>query len=256
MENQQNYQNAEEIEIYDYFQMIKKRKWQVVIIFLAAVLIAAALSFLMPKIYESSAIIKIGTVGTVPLQTTDEIIRISKDPDIVLKAISPNLLEIKTKGEDPRECVEKINQFITELLNHHQQILQGKTQLFQENINFLEEKKSRVENEIKDLENKIRLLGAPTSEAQAIIFQVYFNNLTASKNQLYQINQELITKNQEKISNYQPTKLETQPSLPTNPIKPNKKINVIIGAVLGLFLGIFYAFVAEYWEKNKSRLKS
>ena len=39
---------------------------------------------------------------------------------------------------------------------------------------------------------------------------------------------------------------------PRAPIKPNKKLNILIAGVLGLFVGIFVAFFLEFWQKGKS----
>ena len=39
---------------------------------------------------------------------------------------------------------------------------------------------------------------------------------------------------------------------PKYPIKPNKKLNILIAGVLGLFVGIFAAFFLEFWQKGKS----
>ncbi len=39
---------------------------------------------------------------------------------------------------------------------------------------------------------------------------------------------------------------------PKDPIKPNKKLNILIAGVLGLFVGIFVAFFLEFWQKGKS----
>lgn len=38
---------------------------------------------------------------------------------------------------------------------------------------------------------------------------------------------------------------------PKGPIKPNKKLNILIAGVLGLFVGIFIAFFLEFWQKGK-----
>jgi len=38
---------------------------------------------------------------------------------------------------------------------------------------------------------------------------------------------------------------------PKGPIKPNKKLNILIAGVLGLFVGIFVAFFLEFWQKGK-----
>ena len=39
---------------------------------------------------------------------------------------------------------------------------------------------------------------------------------------------------------------------PRTPIKPNKKLNIFIAGVLGLFVGVFVAFFLEFWQKGKS----
>lgn len=39
---------------------------------------------------------------------------------------------------------------------------------------------------------------------------------------------------------------------PGGPIKPNKKLNILIAGVLGLFVGVFVAFFLEFWQKGKS----
>ena len=38
---------------------------------------------------------------------------------------------------------------------------------------------------------------------------------------------------------------------PEYPIKPNKKLNILIAGVLGLLVGIFVAFFLEFWQKGK-----
>ena len=37
---------------------------------------------------------------------------------------------------------------------------------------------------------------------------------------------------------------------PTNPVAPNKKMNIAIAAVFGLMLGVFIAFFIEYWKTS------
>jgi uncharacterized protein involved in exopolysaccharide biosynthesis len=37
---------------------------------------------------------------------------------------------------------------------------------------------------------------------------------------------------------------------PEYPIKPNKKLNILIAGVLGLFVGIFVVFFLEFWQQG------
>lgn len=45
------------------------------------------------------------------------------------------------------------------------------------------------------------------------------------------------------------------PVLPTTPIGPNKKMNVAVAGVLGLFVGVLLAFVANYAQEMRKELK-
>ena len=40
--------------------------------------------------------------------------------------------------------------------------------------------------------------------------------------------------------------------VPERPFKPRVKLNTIIGALLGVFAGLFLAFFWEYWETSGS----
>jgi uncharacterized protein involved in exopolysaccharide biosynthesis len=52
--------------------------------------------------------------------------------------------------------------------------------------------------------------------------------------------------------NYQGFKIIDPAIEPIAPIKPNKKLNILITGVLGLFVGIFVAFFLEFWQKEKN----
>ncbi len=49
-----------------------------------------------------------------------------------------------------------------------------------------------------------------------------------------------------------PIKIIEQPVLPTNAISPNKKMNVAVAGVLGLFVGVLFAFFAHFLYGEKS----
>lgn len=53
------------------------------------------------------------------------------------------------------------------------------------------------------------------------------------------------------LDEIKPTKVVKTPTVSEKPIKPNKKLNIVIAAVLGLFVGVFLAFFKEWWEKSK-----
>ena len=53
------------------------------------------------------------------------------------------------------------------------------------------------------------------------------------------------------LDEIKPTQVIKSPTVSEKPVKPNKKLNIIIAGILGLFVGVFLAFSQEWWEKSK-----
>jgi len=47
------------------------------------------------------------------------------------------------------------------------------------------------------------------------------------------------------------TEVVKKPTISEQPVKPKKKLNIVIGGVLGLFIGVFLAFGKEWREQNR-----
>jgi len=58
-----------------------------------------------------------------------------------------------------------------------------------------------------------------------------------------------------KISHVQNIKMISEPSATTFPIKPNKKLNIILSLFIGLILSVFIAFILEYVSNAKITAK-
>jgi len=118
----------------------------------------------------------------------------------------------------------------------HKALLAEEKQLH-ENIDVYSE---RVENLKKEL-----------TEKKLILFQL--NREYCAKEKLYNI----FYKQAEEIwlietAEEDLLKISSSAYEPRAPIKPNKKLNILIAGVLGLFVGIFVAFFLEFWQKGKS----
>ena len=68
----------------------------------------------------------------------------------------------------------------------------------------------------------------------------------------------LATKLQEtriaKAETAEPIRVVEAPVVPERPIGPNKKMNVAVAGVLGLFVGVLLAFFAHYLESSSDEL--
>lgn len=274
MENQQCMQK-DEIDIREYINVIIKRKKLILSIFFAAVVIAAIVNLRMPKIYEITSIVQLGSVKELLIKNEDakaimlnqnSLLAIINDlnlkitaeglqKDIKISDISDtNLLKIKITYPDI-DMALKINDAIVNLL-----ITQGQ--------NIYQERKSIIEGRLKELYGAIKnaeediirtqnlIIGIPSSKeiSQAeislrmIILQntlpKYENNLTDLRNQRNDL--------QILLSSSKDFKVFDAPIKPKNPVGPKKKQNVLIAGMLSLMFGVFLAFVLEFWQKRKN----
>lgn len=55
---------------------------------------------------------------------------------------------------------------------------------------------------------------------------------------------------------FHPYRLDGEVSLLDSPIKPKKKLILMLGVILGLFLGVFSAFIAEFIDNAREQDKA
>ena len=190
-----------------------------------------------------------------------------------------DLLEIRGRGKTPTESVAVTNAVKDVLLAHHQKLFSGSKegleldikqveQKIEENQAYINESQTRLVSlqlNQTELEQKINRIESTQSEAQAYIAVAYIESLNYIKGQALNeqnnlrlldtqtLNLEKDLQNKKYISTYHTvmTRVEYPAYLPQQQISPNRKINVVIGAVLGLFIGILWAFAIEFFNKEK-----
>jgi len=163
------------------------------------------------------------------------------------------LLEIKGFGSSPekaKQIAETVTNFI---FDYQQKIISPFKENLEREINFLNEQIKNEENKVAELEAKIKASEKTTSEGQGNIVAAYIQNLNEVQEKLIDLRLQLVQKENELKSFIFEPKIVASAFLPSQPVGPNHKKNVAIGIVLGLFFGLFYAFAAEYWKKNKNR---
>jgi len=262
-----------EVDLRDYLRMTKKR-WKIIVgIFLAATITSGVVSFLLPKTYEVSALVRIGRMRDTVLEEPSTVIEIFKTKPMLEKVaeelnIPPiqeklqelaskikikeksKLLEIKVKGETPEEALKLVNGVITVLLNRHEQIFARARLILEEYLASAKGRLVEMEKEIKMLQKKIDQLGATDSDAKAMLARGYMESLERSRARYEQVQVELREKKMEESYGTVSTELVIPPRTPESPIAPKKKQIILIAGVLGLFVGFVSVSIAEYFEKT------
>jgi len=251
----------DEINLMDYVKVILKRKRLILVIFLIAVVAAGVFSYFSPKVYKADAFLEIGKVGEKVLEEPGQIVeKISSGiygffPGIKAKnPANTNLIIIEINSSNPQEAkdiLEKINNLI---LEDHQKKIKGKKELLENDIEGTKRKISYLEEERKNLEAQVKILGITPLEKQSPNSQFAFfsikERLEAKKEEIENLHLQ-INSLEKSLEDIQPTEIVKSPTISERPIKPEPILNISIAGILGIFLGIFLAFFKEWQEKNK-----
>ncbi len=279
MDNQQNtqkqYEKELEIDLIDYLRVIWQRKKEILTILLAIVIITAIASFVWPKTYQSSALLEIGKIGENYLESPEDTAALFKRENTLrllaekinipetkwtklLKTVKiqpvNKFLEIKVEEETPQKAKNIVNQVVNLILERHQKILNKQKEILNKEIEEIKNNLKQSENRTTEIEKELKKFKNPKTEAEGLIYLALLSAFNQEKQNIINFKQVLLDKELE-LKNY--ISLETRIELPARetlkPIKPKKLSNILVSVVIGLFIGIFYAFIAEYFEKNKAK---
>jgi len=232
-----------EVDLVDYIRVIFKGKWIIILVTFLTMLTIGILSWLKPAVYESSAVLELGKIGELsldtPIQLQEKINQgsynvalkeksgIDSIPKIevsVTKDTSLLMMKIKSRNQDEgKKILESLSDII---ISEHNKIFEGQ--------------KKFIENEIKREEQKIAILERSSnfSELQFL----YLEHLSR------------IDKFENDLALASPTRLVKSPLESVS--SRNIITNLIISGVLGLLVGVSLSFFQEFLSVNKDRLKS
>jgi len=267
----------EEIDLREYINVLLKRKGIIILIFLIAVITAAIVSyFVLTPIYQSSSTFRIARVDNVPVLNISESLELIKGNQILNEAaknmnldastfpLKPqinsenlpgtNFIKINVEANTPIEAKKLAENIVEIFIKENQSKYLEKIKLIEDKLEELEYRMVELGENISEIEKAKKTITASKelSEAEKQ-FQVSLLLSSSSTTQkLYSDLTEQIYALQERLSSCEDFKIINYAQLSTAPIKPNKKLNILIAGVLGLFVGIFVAFFLEFWQKGKS----
>ncbi len=264
-----------EVDLRDYLRMIKKRWKIILIIFLFSTITSGVVSFILPRTYESIAMVRIGRLRDNLLEEPATIIEIFKTKVMLEKVTEEidislgreksqglaskikiktkgksGLLEIKGRWETPQEAMRLVNGVTVVLMQRHERIFEQGKLILEEYLASGKQRLVKMEKEIDMLQKKIEELGATDSDAKAMVTRGYMESLERSRDRYEQLQVELREKKMKESYETVSTELVISPTTPEKPIGPKKKQNVLIAGILSLFIGFVCAAIVEYFEKT------
>jgi len=120
-------------------------------------------------------------------------------------------------------------------------------------INSLKAEENQLKKNINDFNASLENLKKEITVKKLILSKLNLNREYSAKEKLY--NNLYVQAEEIRLTEAAESDLLKIVNLayePKVPIKPNKKLNILIAGVLGLFVGIFVAFFLEFWQKGKN----
>lgn len=202
-------------------------------------------------------------------RTWKELIETVKRKKESPKTTRTNLIRITFSDKDPQLAKDIAHSYLEALRYYSYQLTYTQAAKKLDYINAQLPIAEKDYNEIaKKLSRYSRLLSAPQStpttnlgglmqssgqilpQAKSIDFDRMQNDYEMQKNIYISLKKEYEMTRLEEAKNLEPYVVVDEPRLPEKPVKPLKKLNTIIGFMLGLSSGIFIAFFLEYWEST------
>jgi len=307
----------ENTELIDYLGVIWKWKLLIILIAVVCAVTSGVVSFVLPKIYQSSAILEVGRVPRYrgasreqiePIEDIESVSEVLESDEMLSKIkekfnlpatlggirarldvepilgkyigsrLEARLIKITFEGPDPQLTVDVLNTLSDSLIEQHLEEYQASIESLDEEINNSQDEISLQNDYQKVVREQIKVAERAIAETKKELSQLSLKNISPLEvlflRSTLRDQEEIIATFHEEINDVQlsiqhlknkivylknmravseNTKLRDKPIKPDGPVRPRKKLNAIIGGVVGLVAAIILAFFFEYLQTVRKR---
>lgn len=273
----------DEIDLRDIIKLLWGGRYLIVGVFLAAVLVAGAISFAMPPVYKVSSIIALGNfndpiytsqISAKEIMTSDEFIldvvdnlsftvpsgefRALRDSiDVIQVKDTENLIQVSIETNDRQKGIMIIGEMIRlyrqrseSSYNRSIKILSDQMASSREQLDVLGNDINQTREVLKSMQsNSVRSESSQSIAENDIRISRTLDYLNAQESRRSALLDSYLSLQKEmELSRHldiiQPAKE------PVYPVKPRKVLNIVIAAMLGLIIGTLAAFLRVYVGTN------
>jgi len=260
----QNEEYDDEVNLYDLWKVIAKRKMLIAVLFVVAVGLAATASFIMPNIYRGEALLYVNLAPEVisTKEITDSIgsidnakrLKMAPKSGSSVRTVKLNDMKIsknKIAVTIDAKKIDVIPGALSEVINYLNNL-----DIIKDSVSRQKEILIKQKSELSDLiKSSHDLLATYRKLFEAgKLTTMGFNPVEVSKSigdikvNLLAIDQRLLRLN--KNGGFE---IAVQPYVSDKPVSPKILRNVILAGVISIFAGIFLALFIEYIGNVKSR---
>ena len=255
----------DEINLYDYWKVIVKRKSLIIGLFLVAVLASAIISFLTSKIYRGEVILKLPAKELTSKELTSKELTSKELFSVIGKIDAEKILPtthhlvsdvklnvLKDSTDKLRLVIEAKNtDALSQAAAEFVAYLNGIPLIKR----FVEEERKRLLMQSEEIDKVIKGSDGLTRTYKKLLesgrlIPVGFNPIELEKRVSDLKIERLVI--EQGIKRLKGVEMISSLNIPKNPVKPRIKKNIALASITSLFAGIFLAFFMEYIEKVRS----
>ena len=265
---------SDEIDLFELWRILVKRKWQVLVVTFLVVVLSTAYAFFTKPVYKASGLIEIGRflfsdekgaqfkLWDSPSDVAIMAKQLEKGAKVSIPKVgrlqAENIIQVDIEAGSPKAAENRVRKLVERIITKHENTLRQ-----------LEEEKSR---EIEELEKSIIMLERKSDSLGRVVNRIVKREEDSLEKQMLGLvailkleifkDKQNILKLKKNLSSLKksispvflkPTTLINLKS-PQTPVKPKKKLIIMLGIVTGLMCGVFVAFFSEFIEKSKGKV--
>ncbi len=264
------------IDLVDCLRVIWKRKILIIVGTLVCLVAGGVVNLRLPEIYRAEALISIGkTVNSRSVSLSPSFARFDT-PKNLAKSIpaeyglnkeealkyplevevfrDPSMIKVIMDGPERRKAEELLKGVVNKLIDDHLRRVESSVQPYRVYIGELETDIKMIQKDIAQSEAELKKMNIEKTDPVAVV--MVKNNLWQMRTNLRDMKQNLLRylSVADRLSEYK-TRVIGGVKAEKTPVKPKKKLNVIIGGFVGLTMSLFLAFFMEYLGKVREREK-
>ncbi|MEA3373967.1 MAG: Wzz/FepE/Etk N-terminal domain-containing protein [Campylobacterota bacterium] len=280
--NEQNMQSQyieeDKIDLRELWRILMKRKMMIGVVTALITLLAVVYALLVKPIYEVKAVMELAQIEKKPVQNLTDLKQKlevifevnAKGKKIELPVLSgvslpkktSNILVLHAQGYDNATAQQKLQEIIDYVMAAQDKELASYTDIQKEKLSLIKQDIDRnvqliieIEGRMQDYENKLLTISkqdAALAGLYAIEIGKKQTELNDATNKIYSLRNK---KNDLELS-VSPLKIQKavvigKVEVMDYPIKPKKKLIVVVAFVTGLMLSVFLAFFLEFISSGK-----
>ena len=260
------------IELIDYLRVIWKRKGLIIAGTLVCMIAAWVISLRLPEIYRADALISIGKTVISPSPSLSPSLTPFDTPKNLAKSIPAeyglndeeaskyflkaedvrrtSLLNVTLEGPDRGRVEELLKGVVNRLIDDHLRKIESSIQPYRILIGELETYIKVIKKDMTESEAKLKKMNIEKVDPVAVA--MVQNNLWQRKANLRDIQQKLLLY-RTFVDSLKEYKTRLIGGIKKTPVKPKKKLIVLMAGVVGLMMSLFLAFFIEYLGNVRER---